>query len=149
MREMSGKQFYEEFGGGSLSRVDQNFKVLEREGWLTHIRTEGPGGHRRGAEEHFYRALKPAYFDRETWGLMPYSIRVASSWNIARQVAPRLRHALEKSILPTQDLRDLSCATFALDEEGWTRAQTAVGEHFVRVFDEQENAALLTFPWVK
>lgn len=140
MREMSGKQFFEEFGGGSLSRVDQNFRVLEREGWLTHIRTEGPGGRRHGAEEHFYRALKPAYFDRETWGLMPYSIRVASSWNIVRQVAPRLRQALEMSVVPTRDVRNLSCATFALDEEGWESALVAVGDHFVQVFDEQENS---------
>ena len=140
MREMSGKQFFEEFGGGSLSRVDQNFKTLATDDWLTRIRTEGPGGSRRGAEEHFYRALEPAYFDSETWGLMPYSIRVASTWNIVRQVAPRLRHALERSLQPAHDVLDLSCSELELDEEGWQRAIDAVAAHFVRVFDEQQNA---------
>jgi len=140
MREMSGKQFHGEFGGGSLSRVDQNFKVLEREGWLTYIRTEGPGGSRRGGEEHFYRAVEPAYFDLETWSLLPYSIRVASSWNVIREVVPRLRQALKGSVEPAQKVQDLNCSEFVLDEEGWEAIVDATTTHFMGVFDEQQNA---------
>ena len=140
MREMSTKRFYRELGGGSHSRVNQNFKVLENESWLRYVRSEGPGGDRRGGVEHFYRATEPAFFDRETWGLMPYSIRMAASWNIFRQVAPRLRGALEVSRASAGDTRDLSCTRFLLDEEGWKRAIEAVTAHFVRVFDEQEDS---------
>ncbi|HEU4906728.1 MAG TPA: hypothetical protein VFT19_11540, partial [Solirubrobacterales bacterium] len=38
-REMSPKQFYEEFGGGSISRVTKNFQKLAEAGWLRHVRT--------------------------------------------------------------------------------------------------------------
>jgi len=140
MREMSAKQFYEEFGGGTAARVSQNFKTLEREDWLRYIRSEGPGGGRRGGIEHFYRSVEPPFFDAETWGLLPYSIRVASSWNIIRRVAPRLRSDLEASIGKEGRPRDLTCREFLLDEEGWTRSIEAVTAHFVRVFDEQENS---------
>jgi hypothetical protein len=128
---MSTKRFHAEFGGGSLSRVNKNFKVLEDEGWLRYIRSEGPGGDRRGGVEHFYRATEPAFFDQETWGLMPYSIRMAVGWNIFGQVAPRLRGALEGSKAGGGDTRDLTCTQFLLDECGWKRAIEAVTAHFV------------------
>lgn len=41
MREMSPKQFHEEFGGGTLSRVTHNFEKLAEHGWLRYIRSEG------------------------------------------------------------------------------------------------------------
>jgi hypothetical protein len=82
VREMSTKRFQEEFGGGSPSRVNKNFEVLEEESWLRYVRSEGPGGDRRGGTEHFYRATEPAFFDRETWSIMPYSVRIISSWNL-------------------------------------------------------------------
>lgn len=140
MREMSPKQFYEEFGGGSVSRVTKNFKVLEHEGWLSYIRSEGPGGNRRGGTEHFYRATEPAFFDRETWSLMPYSIRIAASWNIFRLVAPRMRGALEVSGAGGSNIRDLSCTRFSLDEKGWKRVIEAITAHFVQIYDEQEDS---------
>jgi DNA-binding transcriptional ArsR family regulator len=140
MREMSTKRFYGEFGGGSLSRVNKNFKVLEDEIWLRYVRSEGPGGDRRGGIEHFYRATEPAFFDRETWSFMPYSVRVTSSWNMFKRAISRLRGALEVSMAGAGDTRDLSCTRFLLDEKGWKRAIEAVTAHFVRVFDEQEDS---------
>jgi hypothetical protein len=140
MREMSTKRFHEEFGGGSASRVNKNFKVLEDESWLRYVRSEGPGGDRRGGTEHFYRATEPAFFDRETWGFMPYSVRVISSWNMFKRAVSRLRGALEVSRAGAGDTRDLTCTRFLLDEKGWTRAIDAATAHFVRVFDEQEDS---------
>jgi hypothetical protein len=140
MREMSTKRFHEEFGGGSLSRVNKNFKVLEDEIWLRYVRSEGPGGNRRGGVEHFYRATEPAFFDLETWSFMPYSVRVTSSWNMFKRAISRLRGALEVSVSSSSDTRDLSCTRFSLDEKGWKRAIDAVTAHFVRIFDEQEDS---------
>lgn len=142
MREMSAKQFYEEFGGGTSTRVNQNFKTLEKEGWLRYVRSEGPGGDRRGGVEHFYRATEPAYFDVETWALVPYSVRVASTWNIFKQIAPRLRGVLEASSVETGRKRDLSCTQFLLDQKGWKRAIAAVDAQFIALFEEQEDSRL-------
>lgn len=140
MREMSSKRFYEEFGGGSLSRVSKNFKVLEDESWLRYVRSEGPGGDRRGGIEHIYRATEPAFFDRETWGFMPYSVRITASWNMFKRAISRLRGALEVSRAVAGEKHELSCTRFLLDERGWRRAIEAITAHFVRVFDEQEDS---------
>lgn len=140
MREMSPKQFHEEFGGGSLSRVTKNFERLEEHGWLRYIRSEGPGGKRRGGTEHFYRATELAFFDAETWALVPYSIRVASTWSIFKMIAPRLREAMEASSLEAQRNRNLTCTPLLLDQIGWERVIEAIDARFVSQFEEQEDA---------
>jgi DNA-binding transcriptional ArsR family regulator len=140
MREMSAPQFYREFGGGSPTRINQNFSTLAKKKWLRLVHREGPGGHRRGGIEHFYRATEPPLMDAESWALLPYSVRVTSSWNLFRQITPRLRGDLEVSGKETRPRRDLSCAAFLLDEEGWARAIAAVDAQFVSLFEEQEDA---------
>jgi len=140
MREMSATQFYEQFGGGTPTRINQNFKSLAKKGWLRLVHSEGPGGHRHGAVEHFYRATELPFMDAESWTLLPYSVRVTSSWNMLRQIAPRLRGDLEVSSKEDRPKRELSCTAFLLDEEGWRRAIAAVGAEFVGLFEEQEDA---------
>jgi hypothetical protein len=116
MREMSAQQFYREFGGGSLSRVSQNFTRLFQEGWLRYPYSIGPGGSRHGGVEHFYRASEPPYFDAETWALLPYSVRSTASLSLFRQIAPRLRRDLEGSRTGADAKRELSVA-----RSFWTR----------------------------
>jgi hypothetical protein len=140
MREMSAPQFYREFGGGSPTRVNQNFSTLREKGWLRLVHSEGPGGHRRGATELFYRAEELPFMDAESWGLLPYSVRVTSSWNMLRQIAPRLRGDLEVSAKEARPRRDLSCDAFLLDEEGWKRSIAALDARFVSFYEEQEDA---------
>jgi hypothetical protein len=140
MREMSALQFYEMFGGGSSTRITQNFNILEKEGWLRFIYRKGPGGDRRGAVENFYRATEPPLIDAEGWALLPYSVRVTSSWNLFKQIAPRLRADLEVSSKFDQFRRDLSCTTFLLDEQAWRRSIAAFDAQFIGLFEEQEDA---------
>jgi SOS-response transcriptional repressor LexA len=59
MREMSPKQFHEEFGFGSISRVDRHLKELIEHGWIRYVRSK-TGDSRRSAEERFYRATELA-----------------------------------------------------------------------------------------
>jgi hypothetical protein len=140
MREMSPKQFYEEFGGESLSRVNQNFRALAKAGWLRLIHTEGPGGHRHGGIEHFYRATEPAFFDAETWALVPYSVRATITCNFFKSVVPRLRANIEASSSEAGTKRDLSCTDLLLDDVGWKRVIDAVSAQFARLYEEQEDA---------
>jgi hypothetical protein len=140
MREMSPKQFHEEFGGGSLTRVDNNFKELAKHGWLRLIRSEGPGGKRRGGVEHFYRATELAYFDYETWELLPYSIRVAFSWNAFKQIAQRVREAMEALTFQARPARHLTSTSLLLDQLGRERVTEALAAEFAGQFEEQEDA---------
>jgi hypothetical protein len=140
MREMSAPLFYREFGGGSPTRVNQNFSTLRKKSWLRLVHSEGPGGKRRGGIEQFYRATELPFMDAESWALLPYSVRVTSSWNMLRQIAPRLRGDLEVRCKEARPGRDLSCDAFLLDEEGWRRVIVALDARFVSLYEEQEDA---------
>lgn len=140
MREMSAKQFYLEFGGGSVARVSQNFIRLVEAGWLRFVRTLPAGGARHGAAEHIYRATEPAYFDAETWALVPYSLRTASSWNIYKQVAPRLRASIEGMSDEADWMRALTCEQWVLDSIGWQRVIEALDGFFQTIFEVQQDS---------
>lgn len=144
MREMSASQFCAEFGGGSVSRVDGHFKVLAAEGWLSFIRSES-GGRRRGGTEHFYRATQLAVFDYETWCLLPYSVRVAFSWTILKQMVERVRAAVEAGTFDARPNRRLTCTSLLVDQAGWERVIAAVDALFVSLFEEQADARLRIF----
>lgn len=141
-REMSPKEFYEEFGGGSLSRVSRNFDRLLETGWLRHMRSEGPGGARRGGVEHFYRATGLAFFDRETWGALPYSVRVAFSWKLFSQIAIWLKEGVEAEMLETRAGSSLGSRTLVLDQPGCERVIGAFSDVFAQIFEEQYDAKL-------
>lgn len=141
LREMSPKQFYEEFGGGSISRVDKNFKKLAEHGWLRYVRSE-TGGSRRGAHEHFYRAPELAVFDNETWALVPYSMRVAISWRTFKILAERVREALAAGTLDARPGSHLSWTAMVLDQLGWERVLAAIDALFESIFEEQDDSKL-------
>jgi hypothetical protein len=140
MREMSARQFYEEFGGGSLSRVSQNFTRLAEKGWLRHVHSRGPGGTRHGGVEHFFRATAPPFIDGQSWALVPFSVRAITAWNFLKLIIPRLRNDIEALADNAAYGRELTCNTFLLDEEGWMRAATATTGRFGLLFEEQEDA---------
>lgn len=141
-RPMSSTLFYEEFGGGSPSRINRNFERLAEAGWLRHVFSKGPGGARRGGIEHFYRSTELAYFDAESWALVPHSMRVACSWSLFRQIAKRLRQSLETASEKSPPGRELECTELALDQLGWGRAIEAAHALFDAIFEEQEDSRL-------
>lgn len=143
-REMSPKQFYGEFGGGSLARVDRRFKKLARHKWLRLIRKES-GGPRRGAVEHFYRGRELAVFDNETWALLPYSMRAAFSSTICNQLAERVRDALQAETFDARADRHFTWTPILLDQIGWERVLTRIDALFESLFEEQEDAKLRAF----
>jgi hypothetical protein len=134
-RVMSPTQFYNEFGGSSASRVAKNFTSLKDDEWLRHM-YDRPGP--SGRMESFYRATEPAFFDTESWALVPYSLRVASSWALFNQMAPVLRTAMEER--RSDQYRDLSCTPLLLDEAGWTNVIGAINAQFVSLFEHQNDS---------
>ena len=140
-REMSPKLFFEEFGGGSITRVSRAFDVLVEFGWLHLVRTE-TGGKRRGAVEHFYRATHPAVFDNETWSPLPKSMKEMISAGIFEELAARVKAAIEAGTIDARDDRHFSWAPLRLDQSGWENVLTRVDALFHFLFEEQEDANL-------
>jgi hypothetical protein len=131
-RDMSPTQFYREFGGGSASRVASNFRRLAENGWLRYVRS-APAKSGKG-QEHFYRATELAFLNAEAWALLPYSMRVAASWNMLGEIAPRLRKGMEEAGLEEGLNSDLTCTSLLLDETGWTRVIEAIDAQFVFLY---------------
>jgi hypothetical protein len=143
-RPMSAKLYFDEYGGASRSQVNKMFARLYGDRWLRHVYNEGPGGARHGATEHFYRSTELAFFDVDSWALVPYSMRVACSWSFFKQVAKRLGQTLEATSRESSRTHDLSCVDLSLDQAGWEHLIEAVNAQFVSIFEEQEDAQLRT-----
>lgn len=139
MREMSPKEFYEEFGGGSLSRVSRAFDVLYEYGWLLLVRT-ATGGKRRGAVEHFYRATEPAVFYNDVWAPLPKSMKEMISGGIFEELVARVREAMGARTIDAREDRHFSWVPLLLDQEGWENVIARVDAVFHFVFEEQKRA---------
>lgn len=140
-REMSPSQFYESFGGGSLSRVDGHFKRLKESGWLRLVR-RATGEGRRGAVENFYRAPKLAIFDNDTWAELPLSLRIEFSWRIFEQFAERVKDALEAGTFDSRGERHFTWTALVVDEQGRSRVIKLVDDLFAALFEEQADARI-------
>jgi DNA-binding transcriptional ArsR family regulator len=141
MRDMSPKQFFEEFGGGSLSRVSRHFDVLVEYDWLYLVEKKS-GGKRRGAVEHFYRATGPAVFDTPTWSGIPGSMKEIVSWRIFETFAERVREAIEAGTIDARDDRHFTWTPILMDQLGWDNVIAKVDTLFESLFDEQAAASL-------
>jgi hypothetical protein len=138
-REMSPKQFHEEFGGGSLSRVCRHFELLVDYGWLYLTRTE-TGGRRRGAVEHFYRATGPAVFDLDIWSDLPLSMKEMVSVRIFEEFSEQVKAAMAAETMDARDDRHFSWTPLRLDQEGWEKVIARIEAMFQFLFEEQKDA---------
>ncbi len=139
MREMSPKQFHEQFGGGSLSRVSRAFEVLIEYGWLRQTKTE-TGGKRRGAVEHFYRATQSALLDEPTWRDVPGPVKDMFTKMIFETFAERVAQAVEAKTIDSRDDRHFTWSPLTLDQQGWENVLARVNEVFYSLVEEQEDA---------
>lgn len=108
VKPMSPRMFQEEFGGGELSRIDHNFKVLERFGWLGLLETRR-GGKRRGGTEHLYHAVQLPVFDSSTWPALPRAMRELYSWGTLTTLTERAEGALMAGTMDSRTDRRLTC----------------------------------------
>jgi len=141
MREISPKLFYDEFGGGSVSRVARHFERLAESDWLQLERTE-TGGRRRGGVEHFYRATELVVFDLDNWSALPSSMRAAFSWTTFEQLTERVCAAVTAGTFDARADRHLSWTPLLLDRLGWERVIADLGSLYKNVLELQERAKL-------
>jgi DNA-binding transcriptional ArsR family regulator len=136
MRPMSPKEFYEEFGGGSLSRVSRHFKVLFEYDWIELVE-EKSGGARRGAIEHFYRATEPAVFDEANWGDLPETIKERVTWQVFATYVEQFKEALEAGTIDARPERHLTWSPALYDELGLKRILAKTMELYEFIGEEQ------------
>jgi len=138
-RPMSPSQFFGEFGGGSLGRVDRHFKRLADSGWLRLVK-QATGGKRRGATENFYRATELATIDTETWSSIPRSLREEYSCRVFEQFCERVGDALVAETFDSDPKRHFTWTPLILDEEARQDVIASVDRLFKSALEEQADA---------
>lgn len=140
-REMSPKQFFAEFGGGSIPRVSRHFDVLVEYDWLYLVRKES-GGRRRGAVEHFYRATGAAVFDNGAWSPLPTSMKEMVTGRIFEEFGERVMEAMAGRTFDAREDRHFTWTPVRLDQVGWENVISRLDALFHFLFEEQEEANL-------
>lgn len=139
MRDMSPKQFFAEFGGGSLSRVARHFKALFDYDWIELVE-EKSGGRRRGAVEHFYRATGPGVFDESNWADLPETLKEMITWQVFETYAERFKEAMLAGTIDARDERHLTWSPALYDQVGWERVLAKTMELYEFIAEEQAEA---------
>jgi hypothetical protein len=139
MRDMSPKQFFTEFGGGSLSRVARHFTALVDYDWLELVE-EKSGGRRRGAVEHFYRATGPGVFDESNWADLPATLKEMITWQVFATYSERFKEAMEAGTIDARDERHLTWSPALYDQVGWERILAKTMELYKFISEEQAEA---------
>jgi hypothetical protein len=139
IRPMSPKQFYNEFGGGSLSRVARHFKVLSDYDWLVLVE-EKSGGQRRGGVEHFYQAVEPAVFEEGNWADLPEALQEMVTWQLFATYAEQFKEAMIARTIDARPERHITWSPALLDLIGWKRILKK-GMDFYGAIGEEQIAA--------
>jgi DNA-binding transcriptional ArsR family regulator len=98
-----------------LPNVSYHVRVLLDLGCIELVRT----AQRRGAIEHYYRALKRPFFSDRDWKRLPRSGRQAVSDVALQMVWDDVAQAVEQGTFDARLDRHLSRSPFTVDEEGW------------------------------
>ena len=123
-RVASPNQMSEELGE-PLGNVSYHVKALLELQCIELVSTTP----RRGAVEHFYRAIERPYFSDRDWSRLPRSLRRAISDVVPDQLEA---DAIEAGSFEARTDRHLSRYPLVLDEQGWTE----LGKILADLFDE-------------
>jgi DNA-binding transcriptional ArsR family regulator len=107
-----------------LATISHHVRVLREAHCLELTRTEP----RRGALEHYYRAIMPAFFDDEQWSRVPTVFRRTVAGQVFRRIFAEAAEAGEAGAFDAQGSH-ADRIVVELDDDGWRE----VGELLDRV----------------
>jgi DNA-binding transcriptional ArsR family regulator len=110
--------------GESLPKVSYHVKMLAELGYIELVDT----AQRRGAIEHYYRALTRPFFSDADWQQLPPSARQAISAQVVEMIAADAYRALTEGSFDAREDRYLIRAVLNLDERAWQELNRLLGE---------------------
>jgi DNA-binding transcriptional ArsR family regulator len=121
-RAMSAKGFFEEFGGGEVTkrRVYRAFRALRDFDWIVLVEAKG-GKERRPGKERFYRAARPPTLDAPMWSGLPESMKDAVSGKVVHTLVERLEEAIRAGTMVVRDDHHSTWTPGLVDQLGWDR----------------------------
>jgi DNA-binding transcriptional ArsR family regulator len=123
-----------------VSNVSYHVRELKALG-LIEVVEEETGGKRRGATEHFYRAIQRPMISTEDWSKLPQPERVSFSTWIVQLAMLDIARALEEGTFDARDDRHLSRAPLLVDEDGWDELAELEDEALDRRLEIQARSA--------
>jgi DNA-binding transcriptional ArsR family regulator len=119
--------------GERLPNVSYHVRALNDLGCIELVRT----AQRRGAIEHYYRALKRPFFSDRDWKRLPRSGRQAITDLALQMTWEDVSEAIRGETFENRTDRHLSRSPLVLDEQGWRELNKLLG----RVLGEAEGIA--------
>jgi DNA-binding transcriptional ArsR family regulator len=126
-----------------LGNAAYHARVLEKCGCIEVVRTE----RRRGAIEHFFRAVPRSYIGHQDWRKVPRSVRTQISGASLESFMSRAIDALEAGTIDDREDTTLNWMTMAVDQLGWTQAAEVLDEALVRlqmVYEQSRGRMAMT-----
>jgi DNA-binding transcriptional ArsR family regulator len=121
--------------GEPLATVSHHMRVLRDHGCIELTRTEP----RRGAVEHYYRAIMPAFFDDEQWRQMPIILRRGIAGQIFRRIFEEAAAAGELGAFEAPGAH-VDRVVVELDEAGWEELSALLTDVLRRAQAIQERS---------
>jgi DNA-binding transcriptional ArsR family regulator len=120
-----------------LGNVSYHVKTLAELGCIELVDTAP----RRGAIEHFYRAVVRPFFDERDWKRMPASVRQGISDATLQQIWDDASTALDEGSFDRRSDRHLSRSRLVLDEQGWKQVNDLLSDTRKRVEEVAAESA--------
>jgi DNA-binding transcriptional ArsR family regulator len=119
--------------GERLPNVSYHVRILHQLGCIELVRT----AQRRGAIEHYYRAVARPYFSDSDWERLPRATQEAVSAATLRMVWNDLRAAIEAGTFEGRSDRYLTRSPLEVDTQGWKELNALLA----KVLDESVRIA--------
>jgi DNA-binding transcriptional ArsR family regulator len=123
--------------GEPLGNVSYHVRLLADLDCVELVRTTP----RRGAVEHYYRALVPPWFEKDTWGQLPESLRSSVSGSALSVIMEEVATAMRERAFDSRTDRHVSRAPLMLDDEGWEELAGLLDDLLERALQLKGEAA--------
>ncbi|MEA2363797.1 MAG: hypothetical protein QOD71_2942 [Thermoleophilaceae bacterium] len=110
--------------GERLPNVSYHVRTLQELGCIELVRT----AQRRGAIEHYYRALTRPFFSDRDWKRLPRSGRQAVTDVALQMIWEDASEAIKGGTFEKRSNRHLSRSSLVLDEQGWGELNELLGK---------------------
>jgi DNA-binding transcriptional ArsR family regulator len=123
--------------GEPLTNVSYHVRMLHDLGCIELVETEP----RRGALEHYYRAIVRPFFGERDWKKLPKNARGSISDAVLQLVWEDAAEAIKDGQFDERDDRHLSRSVLVVDAQGWEELNDVLAETLDRAMQIQADSA--------
>jgi DNA-binding transcriptional ArsR family regulator len=120
-----------------LTNVSYHVRMLHDLGCIELVETEP----RRGALEHYYRAVVRPFFGDRDWKRLPKNARGSISDAVLQLAWEDAAEAIKGGLFDERDDRHLSRSVLSLDEQGWNDLHDLLAQTLDRAMQIQADSA--------